>query len=110
MVLCPRKPTVHHARGVGEEEEEEARIHRDDLSSLSIFHSFLPRAVLENCFRDERIHPNSKLSRLGDPYVRGKGFVGIKFTIPFQYKPLILKRNFKMGVNKNYSMTIRVTL
>ena len=56
--LCPLKPTVHHARGVGE--EEEARIHRDDLSSLSIFHSFLPRAVLENYVRHERIHLTSR--------------------------------------------------
>ena len=46
----------------------------------------------------------------GDPFGRGKGFVGIKFSVPFQYKPLVLKRNFKMGVNKNHSMTIRVTL
>ena len=45
-----------------------------------------------------------------DPYGRGKDFVDIKFTFPFQYKPLVLKRHFKIAVNKNHSTTIRVTL
>ena len=49
-------------------------------------------------------------SVLGDPYGCGKCFVGIKFTVLFQYRPLVLKCNFKIAVNKNHSMTIRVTL
>ena len=36
----------------------------------------------------------------GDPYGRGKGFVDIKFTVSFQYKPLLLIRKFKIAVNK----------
>ena len=39
----------------------------------------------------------------GDLYGRGKGFVDIKFTVPFQYKPLVLKRNFKIAINKTSS-------
>ena len=46
----------------------------------------------------------------GDQYGHGKGYVDIKFTVPFQHKLLVLKRNFKIAVNKNSSMTIRVTL
>ena len=47
---------------------------------------------------------------LCDPYGRGKGYADIKFTVPFQYKPLVLKRNFKIAVNKKCSTTIRVPL
>ena len=39
-----------------------------------------------------------------------KSFVDIKLTVPFQYKPLVLKRNFKIAVNKSCSWTIQVTL
>ena len=46
----------------------------------------------------------------GDPYGRGIVFVDIKFTVPRQYKLLILKRNFHRGVSKNFSTTIWVTL
>ena len=39
--------------------------------------------------------------------VGGKGFVDIRFTVPFQYKPLQeLKHYFKIAVNKNCSTTI----
>ena len=34
----------------------------------------------------------------------------LPFTVPFHYKPLVLKRNFKIPVNKNCSTTIQVTL
>ena len=33
----------------------------------------------------------------GDPYGHGKGDVDIKFTLQFQYKPQVLKRNFKIA-------------
>ena len=31
---------------------------------------------------------------------RGGVFVEIKFIVPFQYKPQVLKHNFKIAVNK----------
>ena len=46
----------------------------------------------------------------GNPYGPGKGFVDIKFTLLFQYKPLVLKHDFKIAVNKICSTITRVTL
>ena len=46
----------------------------------------------------------------GYPYGHGKDYVDIKFTVPFQYKPLVLKCNFKIAVNNNCSTNMRVTL
>jgi len=51
-----------------------------------------------------------RLAVQGDPYGCGQGFVDIKFTVPFQYKPLVLRGNFKIAGNKNCSMTIVVIL
>ena len=46
----------------------------------------------------------------GDPYGRGKDNVDIKFVVLFQYKPLVLKRNFKIAINKKSFTTIGVSL
>ena len=42
--------------------------------------------------------------------VMEKAMIDIKFTLQFQYKPQVLKRNFKIAVNINCFATIRATL
>ena len=46
----------------------------------------------------------------GGPSGQGKVFVDIKVKVQSQYRPLLLKRNFQIAVNKNSSTTTWATL